>query len=356
MHLLASSYLHTISPFAWEFPPSWSALPLVPDGIRWYGLSYIAGFIVGWLLLGRLSRRGRTQLPLIDGKAGPAVGDFLTHLIFGVLVGGRLGHVLFYEPSLLWHFQAEIPFWGALQIDRGGMSSHGGMIGVAVACLAYARSRGIDRWHVFDLAAFICPPGLMSGRIANFINAELWGNPLPRQEDPPWWSIRYPGELILQEPPFNVARLDDVRLELTQTLSLDPTVHNVRFLHDVHDAMLQGNQTIITLAESALTAHYPSQLLQAFTEGPVLLALLLIVWLKPRRPGIVAAWFLIGYGCLRILTEILRDTSADMERFLGVITRGQALSGVMVLVGVAMLAHCRRRAVGLTGGLVRKSL
>lgn len=352
MLTLAESYLHRIDPFAIPFPASWQQYPFVPAGIRWYGLGYIAGFIVGWLLIWWLARSDRTLLPKINGRSGPAVSDFLTYLIFGVLVGGRLGHVLFYESHLLWEFDGRAPFWGLLAVNRGGMSSHGGILGVLIACWLFARSRRIDSLHVLDLAAFICPPGLMFGRIANFINGELWGQPLAKQESPPWWSIKYPDELLTAG--YNLARLDEVRVELVPELTLHgQSFTNEQFLAAVRDKLIEGNPKVVALAQEALTAFYPSQIFQALAEGPMLMAVLLLAWLRPRKPGVVAASFLIAYGVLRIITEMFRDTSESFEQFFGLMTRGQALSGLMILAGLALLIFCLRRHAPAIGGLIR---
>ena len=116
--LLAEAYLHRLDPFAVEFPASWQNLPFVPEGIRWYGLAYLAGFIIAWLFIRWLARTGRSPIP------ERAVGDLMIYLVIGVLVGGRLGYCLFYDPHLLIEFEKTFPFWGLLGIHRGGMASH----------------------------------------------------------------------------------------------------------------------------------------------------------------------------------------------------------------------------------------
>ncbi|MHC4810521.1 MAG: prolipoprotein diacylglyceryl transferase family protein, partial [Planctomycetota bacterium] len=144
--LLAQAWIHDLDPFLVEFSDG--------IGLRWYGLSYIAGFLVAWLLLRGLARSERT--PLRPEMAG----DLLLACVVGVLVGGRLGYVLFYEPSLLWSFEASAPWWGLLAIHRGGMASHGGMIGVIVAGWIVARRWQLGPRHVFDALAVAAPPGL----------------------------------------------------------------------------------------------------------------------------------------------------------------------------------------------------
>src|SRR5262245_20316885 len=184
MQFLADSYFHTLSPFAIRFPATWPVA-----GIRWYGLSYAVGFLIGWMLLRWMARTGRTVLSM------QAVGDLVFAIIFGVLLGGRIGYAVFYEPALLYTFQKSVPYWDLLAIQKGGMASHGGMIGVIIACWLYSRKRKLPLGHVFDLAAFSCPPGLFLGRIANFVNGELHGKAVPNQANPPWWSIKFPHEM-----------------------------------------------------------------------------------------------------------------------------------------------------------------
>ena len=159
--LLAEAYFHRLDAFAIQFPEGF----WVP-GIRWYGLSYMAGFLVGWLLLRWLARSGRSTLP------PEAVGDFLFYLIAGTIVGGRLGYCIFYQPELFW------PPSGVLMVWKGGMASHGGFIGVILGGILFARRQSISALHLVDLAAFACPPGICFGRLANFVNAELWGKAL----------------------------------------------------------------------------------------------------------------------------------------------------------------------------------
>ncbi|NBV65260.1 MAG: prolipoprotein diacylglyceryl transferase, partial [Planctomycetes bacterium] len=184
--LLADSMLHTLQPFALQFGNGF--------GVRWYGISYAAGFLVAWLIMRWMSLTRRTPLSVDQ------VGDFLTWLIGGVLIGGRVGHVLFYDQHLLWQFTGEFPFWGLLFIHKGGMSSHGGILGVLIACFWWARRNAVPVGHVTDLASFSSCPGLGFGRLANWVNGELWGKPLPddMQASAPWWSVKYPEQMLRQ--------------------------------------------------------------------------------------------------------------------------------------------------------------
>ena len=158
MQLLAESYIHALDPTAIQLTDTF--------GIRWYGISYAAGFIVAWLVIWWLATTRRILL------SPSQVGDYITYAIIGVLVGGRLGYCLFYEPSLLVTFSDSFPFWGLLAIHQGGMASHGGVISMVVAMWILAARSGLPLMHLLDVTAFVAPPGLFFGRLANFVNRE----------------------------------------------------------------------------------------------------------------------------------------------------------------------------------------
>jgi phosphatidylglycerol:prolipoprotein diacylglycerol transferase len=336
---LAEAYLHRFDPFAIRFPAGW---PL--GGIRWYGLAYLAGFAVAWLMIRSLAVKHRTTIP------ARMVPDLMIYVLMGVLIGGRLGYCIFYDPGLLTEFTRDFPFWGVLAIHRGGMASHGGMIGVVIACWLFAVRSHVSKLHLFDVAALACPPGLFFGRLANFVNAELKGTPLPQsmQANPPWWSIKYPDE-ILSWGPERAADLQSLHAIIPG---------NETFVPNVVQAAVDGNQQVIATLRPLLTAYYPSQLIQALTDGPILLAILVIVWWKPRKPGVVGSWFLISYGIMRILTEFVRQPDqgvAGLVTPLGELSRGQVLSALMVLIGLVCLVFSSRREVDPIGGLVKVS-
>jgi phosphatidylglycerol---prolipoprotein diacylglyceryl transferase len=273
-------------------------LPIYGDlALRWYGLSYLAGFIIAWLLIRWMSKTGRSIIPLA------AVGALMSYVIVGVLVGGRLGYVIFYEPRYLISFTSTIPYWDVLAINKGGMSSHGGMIGTIMACLLFARNHRVTPWHVFDVGAVACTPGLFLGRIANFINAELWGRPLPPalQDSPPWWSVKYPQEMFvwsadeLRELEPIVSEVGVSRSEWVQALNAhaaqgDQVPHHIaRFVDGtllrLIDAVRAGNETVIEALRPMLIAHYPSQILQAITDGPILFLVLAMIWGQAAQAG-----------------------------------------------------------------------
>lgn len=335
---LLAAWLHDLDPVALP-------TPVPPGGVRWYGVSYLAAFALCWLWLHAMAKRRYIAL----SPAG--VTDALTLLIIGVLAGGRLGYVLFYQPSLLWTFEPAFPWWQALNVARGGMASHGGMVGVLVACWFIARRAGAPTLHVVDAIACVAPVGLMLGRLANFVNGELLGRIVADPGRPaPWWAVRYPQELTERAGEV-AARWTDEQQRLADELlarfavSGDPVASAI-------DALHRGDAGVRAAFNDLLTARHPSQLYQALAEGPIVLAALWAVWARPRRPGVVTAWFLIVYGIGRVGTEFVRlpDAHLATARLLG-LSRGQWLSVGMIVVGAVLVFAVTRRAG--TGGAPR---
>lgn len=266
--------------------------------LRWYALAYLAGLILGWRLIVAMMRR-----PATWGGTPPTapdrVDDLLTWVILGVIVGGRLGFVLFYEPAYYLANPLEI-----VKVWKGGMSFHGGFVGVIVATWAWARSQGVPVLRLADAMAVVAPIGIFFGRIANFINAELWGRPT----DLPW-GVVFPGEAAQTCPGI-----------------VGPC------------------------------ARHPSQLYEAGLEG-LLLGLILFAVVRAgglRRPGLAFGIFLAGYGLARMVVELFRVADAQFitpDNPLGHVvggpvlglTMGQLLSLPMVLIGLALIAAARRR-------------
>ena len=316
VQVLAESIVHSLDPFAIQFTQSF--------GVRWYGLSYAAGFVVAWLILRWIAARGFTTLR-------PAlVGDFVTACIVGVVVGGRLGHVLLYDRELLWTFSKSIPFWGVLEIHRGGMASHGGIAGVIIACTWFARRQGLSALAMVDTAAFITPPGLMFGRLANWVNGELPGKVLPAamQANPPWWSVKYPEDAIV------AAQTPEAYERATELSRL----------------VYSGDAQAVAEVAATVPARYPNNFIQALTDGPVLMAVFVLAWWVPRRAGTLTGTFLVAYGVLRNVSESMREPDPGVFR-LGPLTTPVLVSIAMVVIGVAVLARSRRSDGPLLGGL-----
>jgi phosphatidylglycerol---prolipoprotein diacylglyceryl transferase len=247
-----------------------------PFAIRWYALAYIAGLVIGW----RLVRRAVEWPPKTTSKE--AVDDFLLWATLGVVLGGRIGYVLFYQPGYFLENPAAI-----VQVWRGGMAFHGGFLGVVVAGLLLCRKRSIDPWRFGDAIAAATPVGLFFGRIANFINGELWGRTAP---DVPWAMV-FPGA-------------GDV-------------------------------------------PRHPSQLYEAALEGVLLFVVVQIVarsaWGR-ARPGAVIGVFIAGYGAARFVVEFFRQPDAHLGYLTFGMTMGQWLSLPMALAGVALVVWRARAA------------
>jgi phosphatidylglycerol---prolipoprotein diacylglyceryl transferase len=253
------------------------ALQLGPLAIRWYGLMYLIGFLLG-LLLGRYKARTQPWW----GWTRSQVDDMVFYFVLGVILGGRFGYCLFYKPDYYLEHPLEVLF-----VWQGGMSFHGGFLGVLAAMAWFARKTGKGFVAVMDFIAPIVPPGLGTGRLGNFINAELWGRPT----DVPW-------------------------------------------------AMVFPNV-------DALPRH-PSQLYEFALEGVALFALLWWYSAKPRPIGAVSAMFLIGYGCFRFVVEFSREPDSHLGLLAFNLSMGQWLSLPMVVGGVVLLAWAHRRPARIT--------
>ena len=264
-------WTHDWSPFLFRFP---EGFPI--EGVRFYGLAYLLGFAAGGGLLVLYRRRGRSPL-----GAGQEL-DLLTYLLVGVVAGGRLGYVLLYD----WREFVQDPLI-LFALWKGGMASHGGMAGVILATWFFARRNRLPFLGITDLLATAAPVGLFFGRLANFINGELWGTP-----------SRLPWAVVFPESPANPA-----------TGLPEP--------------------------------RHPSQIYQAFGEGLVLFAWL--QWRFWRNPGLgagrLSAEFLLGYGIIRFLTEFVREPDAPLV--LG-LSRGQFYSIPLILFGIVLMALTRR--------------
>ena len=242
---------------------------LGPFAIRWYALAYIAGLVLGWRYMLHLAKTSPAQVDRV------AIDDFLVWATLGVVFGGRLGYVLFYKPSFYFAHPIHI-----LTVWQGGMSFHGGMLGVCIATILFCRQRGIALFHFADLIGCAVPIGLFFGRIANFINGELFGRPAP---DVPWAMVFPMGGPI---------------------------------------------------------PRHPSQLYEAGMEGLILFTVLAILWRRDslrRRPGCLAGCFFLGYATARIIGEFFRQP----DPFLGYLwegaTMGQLLCIPMILFGLWLI-------------------
>lgn len=264
--------------FALPFPAIDPVLIEVgPFAIRWYALAYIAGILLAWWYMKRLVRAdrlwGATPRPV------PAdIDDFVFWATIGIILGGRIGYVLFYNLDYFVQNPWEIPV-----VWSGGMSFHGGFMGVVIAMVLFARARGLAMWTMFDLAGAAAPFGLFFGRLANFVNGELWGRPA----DVPW-AVVFP--FAGPEP------------------------------------------------------RHPSQLYEAGLEGIVLFLVLRFVTHRLKgleRPGLTAGTFAAGYGLARIVSEFFRMPDIQIGFLAGGLTMGMLLSIPMVAAGIAAILWAR---------------
>ncbi|MEM9417477.1 MAG: prolipoprotein diacylglyceryl transferase [Planctomycetota bacterium] len=311
-----AAWLHTIDPYAIQL---WEGGP-----IRWYGLSYLVGFLIAFLLVRRVARVGVSTL---DYRRA---ADLIITLAISIVIGGRLGYIVFYKPNLLVEFSGSLPFWGALNIAGGGMSSHGGMIGGLVGAWWFAFRHKQPILHLFDLLAFAAPLGLFCGRVANFINGELFG----RECDKDFvFAVQFPQEAYESQEVYN---------SLTLAYGRD-------LPRNWFDILQSGNEALQQAAITVLPARHPSQLYAGVLEGLVVFAVLVVIWLKPKRAGTIAGAFGITYALMRLINENFREPDAHLGYQLWGMSRGQWLSVPLLLAGVGLVVLAYRLKTPLMG-------
>ncbi|MFN2306517.1 MAG: prolipoprotein diacylglyceryl transferase [Paracoccaceae bacterium] len=268
--------------------------------LRWYALAYIVGITLGWFVMRAALRRDRLWPDDIAPMPTARMEDLLTYVVIGVIAGGRLGYVLFYQPGYYLANPIEIPM-----IWTGGLSFHGGFLGVVAGVWLFSRRNAVPLGQLSDAIAIAAPPAVLLVRLANFVNAELWGRPT----DLPWGVI-FPGEAA---------------------------------------------QTCPGVAGAC--ARHPSQLYEAGLEGLLLgsvLILLAFAWGGLKKPWLATGTFFAGYGIARFIVEFVRQPDAQFQEpgnplgwafMVGDygLTMGQILSLPMILVGVALIVMARRR-------------
>lgn len=332
--------VHDLSPFIFKFPET--ALWGDQFGFRWYGFSYMLGFICAYYVIGWLAERQRA------GLTKEMVGDFVTYAAIGTLVGGRLGYCLFYDQSLFFSFRSSVPFWGVLAVNEGGMASHGGIIGIVIACMLYARKVGINYVYLLDVASIVGPIGVFFGRVANFINGELVGRVAPA--DFPL-AVKFPSD-ILNWPAYDFQRLATLSpvvekmgidsgkwTDMLAKYRIDQGVRDQVFsaLYKVIHEIQNGNTALKEAIAPVLDPKYPSQIFAALSEGVFTFLVLFFLARKSRRPGFIAGSFIITYAIARTLNEIFRAPDVQIGFQLWGLTRGQWLSVAMFFVGVGLL-------------------
>ena len=270
-------YIHNINPIIFEIGG--------PLAIRWYGLAYLLGFIASILLLRRWSKRGEFDVPVTE------VSNFVVLLaFFGVFLGGRLGYVFFYSFDTF----LNDPLY-AFRVWEGGMASHGGFIGVILFILWYARKNNHSFWNLTDNMAVTTSLGFAFGRLANFVNGELWGRATTVK-----WAVIFPQELGMHYGDYDLPTIG----RLVETGQLMP--------------------------------RHPSQLYQAFTEGFLVFGIMMLLRCTPwgKRAGALSASYLILYALARIAMEFFREP--DSTIYFGWLTKGQLYSALMILGALAI--------------------
>ena len=333
--------LHTLDPFA---------LVIYNDfGIRWYGLAYLTGFFCAYCIILFLSRAKLTYI------SENLISDYVFYVALGTIIGGRVGYCLFYSPDLLLRLNWKFPFWGLLAVNEGGMASHGGIIGIIVSSILYAKKHGFPKWHGVDLAALTGPVGVLFGRIANFVNGELVGR--PSSENFPL-GVKFPQDILLwpNYEPQRLTSLGDAVSKIgvsheqwaawVKTYSYDSQAW-----HKMHDtlnslivAVQSNNQAAADALSAVLTLRHPSQIYAALLEGLFLFLFLASFWKKAyKTPGVITGLFLTMYSVVRIIGEEFRTPDAQIGFQMFGLTRGQWLSVAMFALGLIFILSLRKQ-------------
>jgi phosphatidylglycerol:prolipoprotein diacylglycerol transferase len=300
-------YVHDLSPLVFRL---WDNV-----GPRWYGLAYVLAFISSYFLFRVLVQRGYADLKLDN------VADFITGAaLFGVLLGGRVGYVFLYKPEMLREPISILRVW------EGGMSSHGGMLGVLAFTFYYARRHNISWFNLGDNLVVTVPIGLFFGRCANFINGELYGRAANVE-----WAMQFPKELL--DHPAEADRA------IAACTAVDPALNSPEAII----AAVRQQPQVREILRSILAPRHPSQLYEAFFEGIVLFAILWLVRTRMRvANGVLTGLFFISYAVFRIVIEKFREPDASL---ISGTTRGQFFSFFLIAIGAVFIIAASRRPI-----------
>lgn len=306
------AYVHDLDPVIFDI---WRMVKL-----RWYGMAYLMAFVAAYFLLRHLSRK---NLWVVAEKN---IGDFIALLaMVGVFLGGRLGYVFFYEiPEHGWRILAEDPLM-PLKVYDGGMASHGGFLGVALFTLYYARKHKLSWTGIGDGICIVAPLGLMFGRIANFINGELFGRVAT---DVPW-AVKFPQALDHESAATQDNILNACAMQIPEV-----SIANAQQFADA----VRHNPAIKQIADEFITPRHPSQLYEGALEGLVLFVLMWFLRFRyPKAPhGMICGIFFILYALFRTFVEQYREP--DASRIMN-LTKGQFYSLFMIIAGIGFLWH-----------------
>ena len=294
MPTLLAYYIHQLSPFIVQFREGF--------GLRWYGFAYVMAFLVGYQVYHYLAKRGYGEMP------PDKVADFITFAaIFGVMLGGRLGWIVFYG----WDRIQAHPL-DAFKLWEGGMASHGGILGLVIYTYVYARWHRLSWPGVGDNLVVVAPIGIFFVRLANFVNGELWGRVISSPNPPPW-AMQFPKEFAGSESYSGLV-----------------------------DRAYEHDPQALEVLSRILPLRHPSQIYEALLEGAVLFGGLWIVRTRFRAPvGMLTGLFLAGYAVLRIIGEQFREPDVGIAFTWG-LTRGQFLSLFLLAMGVAFIVYALR--------------
>lgn len=294
--------------------------------VRWYGLAYIGGFIAAYFLLKFLSKKEMYPVPQ------EKLADFITLMaIFGVLIGGRLGYMVFYQIPREGIDLFLSDWTSVFRVWEGGMASHGGIIGVLLFLLFYARKHRMSFLSLSDGVAIVAPVGIFFGRLANFINGELYGRVASPDSSV---AMKFPAEML--EANFPAENLFPMLVRVQNALGGEIPGASLHQKLQWVIVRMRDDETIKGIAGEYLSPRYPSQLFEAAAEGLLLFAVLWWVRMRfPRAPhGLFCALFCFLYALGRISTECFREPDAPLTWG---ITRGQFLSVFLVLGGILFL-------------------
>lgn len=332
MEVLAT-YVHDLSPEIIKINEQFA--------LRWYGLAYLAGFVAGFYFLRYLATR--KLYPVAADK----LGDFIFGVaLFGVLLGGRLGHVFFYMlPDIGWEALCRDPLV-VFRVWEGGMASHGGMIGVILYALYYSLRHKINWLSLLDGLAIVAPVGLFCGRIANFINGELYGRVTDSTNAV---AMKFPMEMY-ERPELANAALMAMHQKcppgFIDSLFAKYPIEGSNWITWLVNRTRDTPQ-VRDIVGDVLSPRYPSQLFEAAGEGLFLFVLLwgLRLYCKQVYSGVFCATFCVVYAVMRVLCEMYREPEQGDSLLMGWMTRGQFLSCLLALAGVAFWIYAQRSKV-----------
>lgn len=348
------TYYHTLDPFLLQITET--------VGLRWYSLAYILGALSTWFFAVYFIKKGRLSLPR------EKITDAITYGALGAVAGGRVGFCLFYRPDLFIDFDSSFPFWGVLKIHEGGMASHGGIIGLFLSLWIFSRRHKVSLFSLTDLAVLGGGTGIFLGRIANFINGELFGRVIQKKAV---LGVKFPDELFFWLTDISTYRDQLISLDKTLTALKDYIPKKIHLpqagewgdwvLRAIEEPLYQAKisqvcHLIVNFSSSPgvqealrplLSLRHPSQLYQALLGGLIPLLIIFVLWIKPRKAGLAALFWVSSYLIFRLISESFRLPDAHIGYQLLNLTRGQWLSILgFALAGVWAFAVYRKTPKG----------